>query len=94
MDKCQRLVFSFYREELVCQLLLGILSSTKFNMIHGKVYIHCLNIQSFKEAQELIIIIARPFYLLGIGKEIILQAPNGLKKVYDIREIFSRDILA
>ena len=67
MDRLQRLIFSFYREEPAIQQLLQPLSGCRMRRSWGSVRIECLDDAHLEEVSALLGYLRAPLAALGLG---------------------------
>ena len=90
MDRLQKLIFSFYREDPHLQVLLQPLNTCRISRSRDFIFCDCLDSHHFEEVFKLTNYLIRPLALLGIGRTFVLRVMNLEERTFLI-EINARD---
>ncbi len=93
MDRLQKLVFSFYREDLFMQKKLQPLLSCRMTRCKGNILIECLDKRHFLEVSQLIGLVSVPIAELSLCNELVLSAPGQIRHSFPINNSFHTEIL-
>ncbi|MBE67935.1 MAG: hypothetical protein CL864_05690 [Cyanobium sp. SAT1300] len=94
MDRLQRLIFSFYREEPVIQQLLQPLHRCRMRRSWGSVRIECLDDAHLEEVSALLGYVREPLAALALGRQIVLRGSGSRQRCYPMHVPFHSDQLA
>ena len=94
MDRLQRLIFSFYREEPAIQQLLQPLYGCRMRRSWGSVRIECLDDAHLEEVSALLSYLRAPLAALGLGRQIVLRGSGSSQRSYPMHVPFHSDQLA
>ena len=94
MDRLQRLIFSYYREEPALQQLLQPLQSCRMRRSWGSVRIDCLDDAHLEEVSALLGYLRAPLAALGLGHQIVLRGPGSRQRSYPMHVPFHSNQLA
>jgi hypothetical protein len=93
MDRLQRLVLSFYREEPLLEAKLEPLRDCRMSRSWGSVRIECLDASHLEEISGLLELVRRPLAAMGFGRQIVLRVPGALQRSYPMHVPFHSDLL-
>ena len=94
MDRLQKLVFSFYRENQFIQQELEPLLYCRMSRSWGTIRIECLDVEHLEIVSDLLGYIRQPLAALGLGRKIALRAPGYIQRIYPVNVPFHIDLLA
>jgi hypothetical protein len=94
MDRLQRLIFSYYREEPALQQLLHPLHSCRMRRSWGSVRIECLDDGHLEEVSALLGYLREPLAALDLGRQIVLRGSGSRQRSYPMHVPFHSDQLA
>lgn len=94
MDRLQRLVFSFYREDLNICAELEPLLDCRLSRSWGIIRVECVDEEHLEEVSALLCHLRRPLAALGIGRQIVLKVPGSIHRSYPMHVPFPSDLLA
>lgn len=93
MDRLQRLVYSFYREDPHMEVLLEPLRSCRMRRSWGSIRVECADAAHLELVSGLLVHLRIPLAALGLGRQIVLQAPGGRQRSYPMYLPFHSDQL-
>jgi hypothetical protein len=93
MDRLQRLVLSFYREDPPLEAKLQPLLACRMSRSWGSVRIECLDSGHLEEISGLLELVRRPLAAMGLGRQIVLRVPGALQRSYPMHVPFHSDLL-
>ena len=93
MDRLQRLVFSFYREDPQMQLTLEPLRLCRMRRSWGRIRVDCLDAPHLERVSALLGHLRPPLAALGLGRQIVLRSPGGRQRSYPMYLPFRSDQL-
>jgi hypothetical protein len=93
MDRLQRLVWSYYREEPHLEARLEPLRDCRLSRSWGSIRVECLNARHLEEVSELLTLLRRPLVAMGLGRQIVLRVPGSLQRTYPMHVPFASDML-
>ncbi|MFL0793212.1 MAG: hypothetical protein AB8B70_08620 [Prochlorococcus sp.] len=94
MDRLQRLVFSFYREDQHISAELAPLRHCRISRSWGRIRVECVDGDHLEEVSALLSHLRRPLAALGLGRQIVLRVPGSLQRSYPMHVPFHSDLLA
>ena len=94
MDRLQRLIFSYYREEPALQQLLQPLHSCRMRRSWGSVRIECRDDGHLEEVSALLGYLREPLAALDLGRQIVLRGSGSRQRSYPMHVPFHCDQLA
>ncbi len=89
MDRLQKLVFSFYREDFLIQQKLKPLLNARMIRSRKSIVVECLDKNHYSALSFLIRYLVPPIAELNLGSEIVLSAPGPLKQHFRIHKSFN-----
>ena len=93
MDRLQRLVFSYYREDPFLQKALYPLNFSRMSLNKGSVCIECLDLDHLDRTRKLLFLLKEPIDLLGLARRIVLYMNGSIQLAYPIQQPFHIDLL-
>lgn len=93
MDRLQRLIWSFYREEPQLEASLEPLRDCRITRSWGSIRIECVDAAHLEEVSALVALLRRPLMALGLGRQIVLKTPRGHQRSYPVHVPFHSDML-
>ncbi len=93
MDRLQRLVWSYYREEPHLQACLEPLLDCRLSRSWGSIRIECLHAGHLEEISGLLTLVRHPLVAMGMGRQIVLRVPGRLQRTYPMHVPFTSDML-
>ena len=93
MDRLQRLVWSFYREEPQLEAQLEPLRDCKLSRSWGSIRVECVDARHLEEVSALLALLRRPLAAMGLGRQIVLKVPGRLQRTYPMHVPFHSDLL-
>jgi len=93
MDRLQRLVWSYYREEPHLEACLEPLRDCRLSRSWGSIRVDCLNARHLEEVSGLLTLLRRPLVAMGLGRQIVLRVPGSLQRTYPVYVPFESDML-
>lgn len=93
MDRLQRLVWSYYREEPQLEARLEPLRDCRMSRSWGSIRVECLNARHLEEVSGLLTLLRRPLVAMGMGRQIVLRVPGSLQRTYPMHVPFASDML-
>ena len=93
MDRLQRLVWSFYREEPQLEAQLEPLRDCKLSRSWGSIRVECVDARHLEEVSALLALLRRPLASMGLGRQIVLKVPGSLQRTYPMHVPFHSDLL-
>ncbi|MAS27300.1 MULTISPECIES: hypothetical protein [unclassified Synechococcus] len=93
MDRLQRLVWSFYREEPQLEAQLEPLRDCKLSRSWGSIRVECVDARHLEEVSALLALLRRPLAAMGLGRQIVLKVPGSLQRTYPMHVPFHSDLL-
>ena len=94
MDRLQRLVWSYYREEPHLQACLEPLLDCRLSRSWGSIRIECVDAAHLEQMSGLLVHLRLPLAALGLGRQIVLRVPGSLQRSYPMHVPFHSDQLA
>ena len=94
MDRLQRLIFSFYREDPRMEGLLEPLRSCRMRRSWGSIRIECLDAAHLEQVSGLLMHLRLPLAALGLGRQIVLRVPGSMQRTYPVHVPFHSDQFA
>ena len=94
MDRLQRLVLSFYREEPYIEAELEPLLDCRMSRSWGSIRIECVDQEHLEEVSALLKHLRPPLAALGLGRQIVLRVPGSLQRTYPMDVPFHSDLFA
>ena len=94
MDRLQRLVLSFYREDPSIEAELDPLLDCRMTRSWGSIRIECVDEEHLEEVSALLTHLRLPLAALGLGRQIVLRVPGSLQRTYPMHVPFHSDLLA
>ena len=94
MDRLQRLIFSFYREDPRMEGLLEPLRSCRMRRSWGSIRIECLDAAHLEQVSGLLMHLRLPLAALGRGRQIVLRVPGSMQRTYPMHVPFHSDQFA
>ena len=94
MDRLQRLVLSFYREDRCIEAELELLLDCRMTRSWGSIRIECVDEDHLEEVSALLSHLRLPLAALGLGRQIVLRVPGSLQRSYPMHVPFHSDLLA
>ena len=94
MDRLQRLIFSFYREDPAMEMILKPLLGCRMRRSWGSIRIECLDDARLEEVSALLGYLRQPLAALGIGRQIVLCGSGSRQRTYPMHVPFHSDQLA
>ena len=94
MDRLQRLVLSFYREDPRIEAELEPLLDCRMTRSWGSIRIECVDAEHLEEVSALLSHLRLPLAALGLGRQIVLRVPGSLQRSYPMHVPFHSDLLA
>ena len=94
MDRLQKLIFSFYREDPELQDRLEPLLSCRMRRSWGSIRIECVDDAHLEEMSGLVADLRLPLAALGMGRQILLRVPGSRQRSYPMHVPFHSDQLA
>ena len=94
MDRLQRLIFSYYREEPALQQLLQPLHSCRMRRSWGSVRIECRDDGHLEDVSALLGYVREPLAALDLGRQIVLRGSGSRQRSYPMHVPFPSDQLA
>ena len=92
MDRLQRLVWSFYREEPQLEAQLEPLRDCKLSRSWGSIRVECVDARHLEEVSALLALLRRPLASMGLGRQIVLKVPGSLQRTYPMHVPFHSDL--
>ncbi len=93
MDRLQRLVMSFYREDPVLEQRLEPLRASRMSRSWGSIRIECVDAAHLDEISALLEMLRQPLAAMGLGRQIVLRVPGSLQRTYPMHVPFHSDML-
>ena len=93
MDRLQRLIFSFYREDPRIESLLKPLQECHMSRSWGSIRLECKDIEHLEKVCGLISYIRIPLASLGLGRQIVLRVPGSVQRTYSMNVPFHTDLI-
>ena len=93
MDRLQRLVWSFYREEPDLEAQLEPLRDCRMTRSWGSVRVECIDARHLEEVSGLLALLRPPLAAMGLGRQIVLRVPGSLQRTYPMHVPFQSDLL-
>ena len=93
MDRLQRLVWSFHREEPQLEAQLEPLRDCKLSRSWGSIRVECVDARHLEEVSALLALLRRPLAAMGLGRQIVLKVPGSLQRTYPMHVPFHSDLL-
>ena len=93
MDRLQRRVWSFYREEPQLEAQLEPLRDCKLSRSWGSIRVECVDARHLEEVSALLALLRRPLAAMGLGRQIVLKVPGSLQRTYPMHVPFHSDLL-
>ena len=94
MDRLQRLIFSFYREDPRMERLLEPLRSCRMRRSWGSIRSECLDAAHLEQVSGLLMHLRLPLAALGLGRQIVLRVPGSMQRTYPMHVPFHSDQFA
>ena len=94
MDRLQRLIFSFYREDPRMEGLLEPLRTCRMRRSWGSIRIECLDAAHLEQVSGLLMYLRLPLAALGLGRQIVLRVPGSMQRTYPMHVPFHSDQFA
>ncbi len=94
MDRLQRLVLSFYREDPYIEAELEPLLDCRMSRSWGSIRIECVDQEHLEEVGALLKHLRPPLAALGLGRQIVLRVPGSLQRTYPMDVPFHSDLFA
>ncbi len=94
MDRLQRLVLSFYREDPCIEAELEPLLDCRMTRSWGSIRIECVDAEHLEEVSALLSHLRLPLAALGLGRQIVLRVPGSLQRSYPMHVPFHSDLIA
>ncbi len=94
MDRLQRLVLSFYREDSCIEAELEPLLDCRMSRSWGSIRIECVDQEHLEEVSALLKHLRPPLAALGLGRQIVLRVPGSLQRTYPMDVPFHSDLFA
>ena len=94
MDRMQRLIFSFYREDPRMEGLLEPLRTCRMRRSWGSIRIECLDAAHLEQVSGLLMHLRLPLAALGLGRQIVLRVPGSMQRTYPMHVPFHSDQFA
>ena len=94
MDRLQRLIFSFYREDPRMEELLEPLRTCRMRRSWGSIRIECLDAAHLEQVSGLLMHLRLPLAALGLGRQIVLRVPGSMQRTYPMHVPFHSDQFA
>ncbi|WP_392351448.1 hypothetical protein [Parasynechococcus sp.] len=93
MDRLQRVVFSFYREDAQMEAVLEPLRRCRMRRSWGSIRVECADAAHLELVSGLLGHLRLPLAALGLGRQIVLQVPGGRQRSYPMYVPFHSDQL-
>ncbi|MEB3159230.1 MAG: hypothetical protein VKK03_07195 [Synechococcus sp.] len=93
MDRLQRLVWSFYREEPDLQSELEPLRDCRMSRSWGSIRIECVDAHHLEEVSGLLSLLREPLAAMGLGRQIVMRVPGSVPRTYPMHVPFHSDLL-
>ncbi len=93
MDRLQRLVWSYYREEPDLAARLEPLRDCRLSRSWGSIRVECMNARHLEDVSALVTLLRRPLLAMGLGRQIVLRVPGSLQRTYPMHVPFTSDML-
>lgn len=93
MDRLQRLVFSFYREDPQMDAVLAPLRRCRMRRSWGRIRVDCADAAHLELVSGLLAHLRLPLAALGLGRQIVLRVPGGRERSYPMYLPFHSDQL-
>jgi len=93
MDRLQRLVLSFYREDPSLEARLEPLRDCRMSRSWGVIRVECIDAHHLEEISGLLELLRRPLAAMGLGRQIVLRVPGCLQRAYPMHVPFHSDLL-
>lgn len=93
MDRLQRLVWSFYREEPELEAQLEPLRDCRMSRSWGSIRVECVDASHLEEVSALLALLRRPLAAMDLGRQIVLRVPGSLQRTYPMHVPFHSDLL-
>ncbi|MGC6483228.1 MAG: hypothetical protein ACON4T_06665 [Synechococcus sp.] len=93
MDRLQRLVWSFYREEPDVKVQLEPLRDCRMSRSWGSIRVECVDGRHLEEVSGLLSLLRRPLAAVGLGRQIVLRVRGRVQRIYPMHVPLSSDLL-